>query len=57
MPGNHIPIVSPENLKKIKLDYLLILPWNILNEIKKQNLNLEKKGVKFIIAVPGLKIL
>lgn len=57
MPGNHIPIVSPENLKKIKLDYLLILPWNILNEIKKQNLNLEKKGVKFIIAVPSLKIL
>ena len=57
MPGNHIPIVSPKNLKKIKLDYLLILPWNISNEIKEQNLNLEKNGVKFIIAVPDLKIL
>ena len=57
MPGNHIPIVSPEDLKKIKLDYLLILPWNISDEIKKQNYNLEKNGVKFIIAVPELKIL
>ena len=57
MPGNHIPIVSPEDLKKIKLDYLLILPWNISNEIKEQNFNLEKNGVKFIIAVPELKIL
>jgi SAM-dependent methyltransferase len=57
MPGNHIPIISPENLKRIKLDYLLILPWNISDEVKKQNYNLEKNGVKFIVAVPELKIL
>ena len=57
MPGNHIPIISPENLKRIKFDYLLILPWNISKEIKKQNSNLGKNGVKFIIAVPDLKIL
>ncbi len=57
MPGSHIPILSPAKLKKIKVDYVLILPWNISKEIKIQNLNLKKKGVKFLIAVPKLKIL
>ena len=57
MPGSHIPILPPENLKKIRADYILILPWNISKEIKKQNFNLRKKGAKFLIAVPKLKIL
>lgn len=57
MPGSHIPIVPPKYLKKHKIDYLLILPWNISHEIKKLNSNLKKKGVKFLIAVPNLKIL
>ena len=57
MPGSHIPIVNPNFLKKNKIDYLLILPWNISNEIKEQNSKLKKYGVRFLVAVPNLKIL
>ena len=57
MPGSHIPIVQPNFLKKNKIDYLLILPWNISNEIKEQNSKLKKYGVRFLVAVPNLKIL
>ena len=38
MPGSHIPILPPENLKKIRADYILILPWNISKEIKKNKI-------------------
>ena len=57
MPGSHIPISSPKYLADAKPDYVLILPWNIAPEIRKQNVILEKKGVRFMIAVPDLKIL
>jgi|TARA_B110000037_G_scaffold223162_1_gene303120 SAM-dependent methyltransferase len=57
MPGSHIPILSTKYLNQEKPDYILILPWNIADEVKEQNAILEKKGVKFMIAVPDLKIL
>jgi len=56
MPGSHIPIISPLELREITLDYLLILPWNIAKEIKKQNEVLIKKGTKFVTVVPELRI-
>jgi len=56
MPGSHIPILPPEELAKRKLDYVLILPWNIANEIKSQNNSLTKKGVKFVTVIPKLRI-
>lgn len=57
MPGSHIPILAPHQLKNLKLDYLLILPWNISTEIINQNMDLKRRGVKFVTAVPDLKIL
>ena len=57
MPGSHIPIVAPYQLKNLELDYLLILPWNISTEIITQNMDLKRRGVKFVTAVPDLKIL
>ena len=57
MPGSHIPILSPKYLNHTKPDYVLILPWNIAKEVRKQNTMAEKKGIKFMIAVPDIKIL
>ena len=57
MPGSHIPILSPKHLIEINPDYVLILPWNISDEIKVQNAILKKKGTQFLVAVPQLKIL
>ena len=57
MPGSHIPILSPEHIIEIKPDYVLILPWNIFDEIKMQNAILEKNGTKFLVAIPQLRFL
>lgn len=56
MPGSHIPIQSPEVLFAERLDYLVILPWNIAAEVKTQNAKLAEHGVKFVTAVPKLEI-
>jgi SAM-dependent methyltransferase len=57
MPGSHIPIFSPAVLSDQPPDYLLILPWNIANEVKFQNEKLEKFGTKFVTLVPEIKFL
>ena len=56
LPGSHIPIVDEKELKKIKPDYVIILPWNLKSEIVKQLNYVKKWGCKFVIAVPKLKI-
>jgi hypothetical protein len=56
MPGSHIPIFPPEQLAEVKPDFVLILPWNIAEEVKAQNASLEQIGIKFVTAVPELHI-
>ena len=55
LPGSHIPIRSPKALSAESLDDVLILPWNIAEEIKNQLDDLSVKNVRFITAVPELK--
>jgi len=57
LPGSHIPILSPEFLSKTNPDFLLILPWNIADEVRLQNNFLIESGVKFVIAIPNLTII
>jgi hypothetical protein len=57
LPGSHVPILSPETLRRDPPDWVLILPWNIADEIRQQLTDLTAKGVKFVTAVPELKIL
>lgn len=54
MPGSHIPILPSESLADLLPDCLLILPWNIADEIKNENIALAEKGTKFVTAVPKL---
>ena len=56
LPGSHIPILPPEKLENLNPDFLLILPWNIADEIKIQNSKLRNKGTKFVTAIPKLII-
>ena len=56
MPGSHIPILHPSEMLKRTFDCVLILPWNIEDEVIKQNEQLIKLGKKFVTAVPQLKI-
>lgn len=52
MPGSHIPILPPDQLFLAEVDFVLVLPWNIAEEVKQQNEQLVKKGVQFIKAIP-----
>ena len=56
MPGSHIPILAPGVLLEQRPEYLLILPWNIAVEVKKQNARFAELGTKFVTAVPQLEI-
>lgn len=56
MPGSHIPILPPSALSERRPDYLLILPWNIAEEIKAQNAALAGNGTRFVTAVPSLMV-
>lgn len=57
MPGSHIPILPPERLMDLKPDYLLILPWNLAEEVMSQQAALKKLGTQFLTAIPRLRIL
>lgn len=57
LPGSHIPILSPAHLSAEVPDFVLILPWNIADEVQQQNVALRAQGVRFVTAVPELSIL
>lgn len=57
LPGTHIPIYSPDEIVKTKPDYIIILPWNIKDEIMKQLEYTKKWGCKFIIPNPKIEII
>lgn len=57
LPGSHIPIVNEDVLKKYKPDFVVILPWNIKEEILNQLRYIREWGGKFVIAIPNLEIL
>lgn len=57
MPGSHIPILGPDALVKEKPDYVLILPWNIAEEVIKQNASIRNWGGKFVTVIPSLAVI
>jgi len=57
MPGSHIPILAPEALAEDKPDTVLILPWNIAEEIVSSLSQVQEWGGRFAIAVPRLTLL
>ena len=56
-PGTFIKIKKPSKLKRQNTDYLLILSWNIKNEIIKQEKKFKHKGGKFIVPFPSPRII
>lgn len=57
MPGSHLPIFPPGELVKYKPDWVVILPWNIAEEVMEQEHQVRTWGAKFVVAVPELKVL
>ena len=56
MPGSHIPILHPSVLKEQKVDWVIVFPWNLIEEIKSAHSYISQWGGKFVTAVPHLKI-
>lgn len=56
MPGSHIPIRHPEALDAAAPDYVVILPWNIADEVAAQNSGLSAKGARFVTFVPEMRV-
>ncbi len=56
LPGSHIPVMSPDQLKITKPDYIIIFPWNIKDEIVKQLSYTREWGAQFVVAIPELKV-
>lgn len=56
IPGVHIPVLAPEVLKAQRLDFVLILPWNLRVELLQTFAAWREQGTKFVFAVPRLEI-
>lgn len=56
LPGSHIPIASEEVIKLARPDYILVLPWNLREEVQAQLSYVREWGAKFVTAVPKLEI-
>ncbi len=57
LPGVHIPISAPHLLAEIRPHTVLILPWNIAEEVIEQNKNVRDWGGQFAVAVPEMRII
>lgn len=55
LPGTHVPILHPDKIKETKPDYVLILPWNIKEEIINQLSYISDWGGRFIVPIPEVK--
>ncbi|MCA0908500.1 class I SAM-dependent methyltransferase [Ruegeria marisrubri] len=56
LPGSHIPVHGVEALRETPPDYVLILPWNIRDEVTDQLSDLKAHGTRFVTAVPEIRI-
>lgn len=56
-PGTNIPIISEEEMRKAKPDYLLILPWHFIDEFKEREKDYLNSGGKFIVPLPKFEVI
>lgn len=57
LPASHIPVVNEDVLKREKPDYVIILPWNLKEEITKQLAYIADWGGRFVVPIPSFQVL
>jgi SAM-dependent methyltransferase len=55
-PGTHIPIFSPDRLDEVRPDVILIMPWNLRDEIAGQLAHAASWGARLVVAIPKLEV-
>jgi hypothetical protein len=56
LPGTHLPIHQLEKIRETQPDYLLILPWNLKDEIMEQMAYIREWGGRFIVPIPTVEV-
>jgi len=56
LPGSHIPIFHPDRIRDTRPDYVVILPWNLKNEIMEQLQYIRRWGGRFVVPIPKVAI-
>jgi C-methyltransferase C-terminal domain/Putative zinc binding domain/Methyltransferase domain len=56
LPGTHIPIYAPERIAETKPDYVLVLPWNLRDEISEQLAYVRSWGGRLVFPIPALEV-
>lgn len=56
LPGTHIPVYSVEKIKETQPDYIIILPWNLKDEIANQLSYVKSWGGKFVTLIPNIEV-
>jgi hypothetical protein len=56
LPGTRIPILHPDHVRETKPDYLLILPWNLREEIMEQMAYIREWGGQFVVPIPEVQV-
>jgi hypothetical protein len=56
LPGSHLPILEPDHVRDDRPDYLLVLPWNLRDEITAQMADVREWGCRFVVPVPRLEL-
>lgn len=56
LPGSHIPVYSEEKIREWRPDYIVILPWNLKDEIIEQLSYTNEWGCSFVVFIPELKV-
>jgi len=56
LPGTRIPILSPDRIAETKPAFLLILPWNLRDEVSEQMAHIREWGGRFVVPIPALEV-
>jgi SAM-dependent methyltransferase len=56
LPGTHIPIYDPSRIRETKPDYVVILPWNLKDEIMEQLQFIREWGGRFVVPIPKVAV-
>ena len=56
LPGTRIPVCSPDRIRETRPDYVLILPWNLKDEIVEQMAHIREWGGKFVVPIPEVQV-
>jgi 2-polyprenyl-3-methyl-5-hydroxy-6-metoxy-1,4-benzoquinol methylase len=57
LPGTHVPVLAPDAIREARPDYVLILPWNLQEEIVGQLAHVRAWGGRFVVPIPEARVL